>query len=306
MWRAVAKHARQQIVHADPNNVDEILKLWYMRLLALTKLGLNQLASAEFEKLGDLNRAELKNEETGESFVPYELWILWGRLPFFLKFPSITLERLTMLGVHCKKMQKRNSNNKSIWEKREIQTYLILATHWIAMKEYSPAALTMKYILEKVPDDIDVLSGLGRLYLQMGDLESASTMFRKMDAYKSKEGAEEAIQINKGFEYIAKGEWEQARDVLEKVYQSNNENLLVLSNLAVCQVYLGQLAKAIEVLETLTLQNPTTAGTCETALNNLCTLYELRYEDPTEKKIDVVKQVARWTGDSFQPDCLKL
>lgn len=27
MWRAVAKLARQQIVHADPNNVVEILKV---------------------------------------------------------------------------------------------------------------------------------------------------------------------------------------------------------------------------------------------------------------------------------------
>jgi Tfp pilus assembly protein PilF len=212
-----------------------------MRLLALTKLGLNQLASAEFEKLGDLNRAQLKDEETGESLVPYELWILWARLPFFLKFPSITLERLTMLAVHCKKMQKRN--NKSIWEKREIQTYLILTTHWIAIKEYSPAASTMKYILEKVPDDIDIVSSLGRLYLQMGDLDAASAMFTKMDAYKEKDGVQEAIQINKGFECIAKGEWEQAKVILEKVYESNNENLLVLCNLAVCQVYLGQLAK---------------------------------------------------------------
>jgi Tfp pilus assembly protein PilF len=77
----------------------------------------------------------------------------------------------------------------------------------------------------------------------MGDLDAASAMFSKMDAYKEKDGVQEAIQINKGFECIAKGEWEQAKVILEKVYQSNNENLLVLSNLAVCQVYLGQLAK---------------------------------------------------------------
>lgn len=54
------------------------------------------------------------------------------------------------------------------------------------------------------------------------------------------------------------------------------------------------------------MNNPTSAGTCETAIINMCTLYELRFEDATEKKIEVMKQVARWAGDSFPADCIKL
>lgn len=56
----------------------------------------------------------------------------------------------------------------------------------------------------------------------------------------------------------------------------------------------------------MTINNPTSAGTCETAIMNMCTLYELRFEDATLKKIEVMKQVARYAGDSFQPDCIKL
>lgn len=269
-----------------------------MRLLALTKLGLCQLASAEFEKLGDLDRPELRDLKTDESLVPFELRILWGTLPSFLKYPTIALERITMLAVYCK---KRN------WKRREVQTYLVLATIWISIKDYSAAASTMKLILSKVNDNIDILSSLGRLYLQMGDLDSATRVFKQMEEkYGDNDVTEEAIKTNKAFVLMAQGEWLQAREILQQVYALNNDNLLAMNNLAVCEVYLGNLIKSIEILETLTANNPTSAGTCETAIMNMCTLYELRYEDATEKKIEVMKQVARWAGDSFQADCIKL
>ncbi|KAI7869095.1 uncharacterized protein EV154DRAFT_130228 [Mucor mucedo] len=299
MWRSIAKYARQQIVQSDPSQVEAILKLWHMRLLALTKLGLCQLASAEFEKLGDLDRPELRDLRTDESLVPFELRILWGTLPSFLKYPAIALERITMLAVYCK---KRN------WKRREIQTYLVLATIWISIKDYSAAASTMKLILSKVGDHIDILSSLGRLYLQMGDLESAKGVFKQMEEKygDSDTATEEAIKTNKAFVLMAKGEWLQAREILQEVYTANHENLLAMNNLAVCEVYLGNLVKSIDILETLTADNPTSAGTCETVIMNMCTLYELRYEDATQKKIEVMKQVARWAGDSFQADCIKL
>lgn len=269
-----------------------------MRLLALTKLGLCQLASAEFEKLGDLDRPELRDLRTNESLVPFELRILWATLPSYLKYPAIALERITMLAVDCK---KRN------WKRREIQTYLVLATIWIGMKDYSAAASTMKLILTKVGDHIDILSSLGRLYLQMGDLESAKNVFQQLEEkYGDNDVTEEAIKTNKAFVLMAKGEWLQAREILQEVYALNHDNLLAMNNLAVCEVYLGNLVQSIEIFETLTTNNPTSAGTCETAIMNMCTLYELRYEDATQKKIEVMKQVARWAGDSFQADCIKL
>lgn len=299
-----------------------------MRLLALTKLGLCQLASAEFEKLGNLDRLELCDMHTNQSLVPFELRILWSTLPSHLKQPTLALERITMLAVYCKKMQRKDKEHVSVWERRELQTYLVLATHWIGIKDYSAAATTIQLILTKVPDHIDLLSSLGRLYLQMGDLKSANKMF---DRIKETDATAEAIKTNKAFTFMAQGEWLQARDILEKVYESNKENLLVMNNLAVCEVYLGNLIrvrvylsifffcsmvyhinpkktllKSIEIFENLIQNNPTSAGTCETAILNMCILYELRFEDATEKKIEIMKQVARWAGDSFQADCIKL
>lgn len=211
-----------------------------MRLLALTKLGLCQLASAEFEKLGNLDRLELCDMHTNQSLVPFELRILWSTLPSHLKQPTLALERITMLAVYCKKMQRKDKEHVSVWERRELQTYLVLATHWIGIKDYSAAATTIQLILTKVPDHIDLLSSLGRLYLQMGDLKSANKMF---DRIKETDATAEAIKTNKAFTFMAQGEWLQARDILEKVYESNKENLLVMNNLAVCEVYLGNLIR---------------------------------------------------------------
>ncbi|KAG2197432.1 hypothetical protein INT46_011009 [Mucor plumbeus] len=243
MWRSIAKYARQQIIQSDPTQVESILQLWYVRLLALTKLGLCQLASAEFEKIGDLDRPELCDHNQ-QSLVPFELRILFATLPSQLKYPALTLERVTMLAVYCKKMQKKSQD--IIWKQREIQTYLVLATHWINMRNYSAAATTMQLILTtKAPNNIDILSSLGRLYLQMGDLKSAEAMFQRMEEkYGDNDTTKEAINTNKAFALMAQGEWAQARDILQNVYQSNNENLLAINNLAVCEVYLGNLIKA--------------------------------------------------------------
>jgi hypothetical protein len=55
----LAKYAQQQLIQCDPRDVDEIMKLWYCRILALCKLRLYKLAQAELDRLGELDRPEL-------------------------------------------------------------------------------------------------------------------------------------------------------------------------------------------------------------------------------------------------------
>lgn len=109
------------------------------------------------------------------------------------------------------------------------------------MKDYSAAATTMELVLDKSDQNMDVLSSLGRLYLQMGDIQSANRMFEQLE--QKSEANKEAVDTNKAFSLIAQGEWSQARDVLLQIYQQNHENLVVLNNLAICEIYLGNLIK---------------------------------------------------------------
>jgi Flp pilus assembly protein TadD len=205
------------------------------------------LASAEFEKLGDLDRPEFKDMNTHQSLVPFELRILHATLPAYLKYPSLTLERVTLLAVYCKKQQRKNIDAQ-LWKHREMQTYLVLATHLIGIKDFSAAATTMQLILIHMPDNIDILSSLGRLYLQMGDLTSAKQMFARMEElYGENDTAKEAVETNKAFVLMAQGDWAQAKDILQQVYQNNSNNLLAINNLAVCEVYLGNLSKVSQI-----------------------------------------------------------
>lgn len=205
------------------------------------------MASAEFEKLGDLDRPEFKDMNTHQSLVPFELRILHATLPAYLKYPSLTLERVTLLAVYCKKQQRKNIDAQ-LWKHREMQTYLVLATHLIGIKDFSAAATTMQLILIHMPDNIDILSSLGRLYLQMGDLTSAKQMFARMEElYGENDTAKEAVETNKAFVLMAQGDWAQAKDILQQVYQNNSNNLLAINNLAVCEVYLGNLSKVSQI-----------------------------------------------------------
>ncbi|KAI9301132.1 hypothetical protein BJ944DRAFT_153714, partial [Cunninghamella echinulata] len=299
-WKSVARYARQKLVQTSPTDLETIFQLWYIRLLALYQLGLYQLASAEFEKMGDFQQLQYHH------CMPFEMRVLWAILPIKLQHHLITLERLSLLAIQCQK----NSQDHH----REIQVYMILVTQFIQINDYHSASKLLSTIFDKVSSSstsdngvkIDLLSSLGRLYLQLGDLDSAEKMYTQIeslqDTLEEKQHVlQETIKMNRAYLFIGKGEWTKAKEILEQVIQQNNENLVVTNNLAVCHVYLGDLSNALSLLDKMIQQNPTSAGTCEVTLMNLCTLYDLRYEASGHFKIQLMKQISRWVGDSFHP-----
>jgi hypothetical protein len=91
---------------------DGVLRqLWYVRLQALVNLRLYQLALAELDKLGDLNRQEYTFEYhqglfPGKSglMIPFELRVLSANLPGLMKHYNNSIERLTILAMECQKV----------------------------------------------------------------------------------------------------------------------------------------------------------------------------------------------------------
>lgn len=82
-----------------------------MRLQALVNLRLYQLALAELDKLGDLNRQEYTYEYhqglfPGKSglMIPFELRVLWANLPGWMKHQNTSIERITLLAMECQKV----------------------------------------------------------------------------------------------------------------------------------------------------------------------------------------------------------
>lgn len=74
-------------------------------------LRLYQLALAELDKLGDLNRQEYTFEYhqglfPGKSgiMIPFELRVLSANLPGLMKHYNTSIERLTILAMECQKV----------------------------------------------------------------------------------------------------------------------------------------------------------------------------------------------------------
>ncbi|KAI8064563.1 hypothetical protein BC940DRAFT_305391 [Gongronella butleri] len=305
-WRGVARYAKQKLLQTPPTDMATILQLWHTRLLALYKLAFYQLAAAEFEKLGDLLSSTALADDD-EDLVPFEMRVLWALLPNKLQHAVVALERLATLMIQCQR--RRHAQ-------RERQVALLLVSQWIHMNDMVAASKTLHEMVQKYTSDaapnLDLLSSLGRLYLQLGDLQRAEDMFNKveqgMDTASNKSWLQENINMNKSMMATARGDWTMSRQILEQLLEQNSNNVVAASNLAVCMLYQGQLTEAIQLLERLIQQHPDKAGTSEICILNLCTLYELRYQGDTttQKKVDVTKFITRWVGDSFNTQCLKL
>lgn len=73
-----------------------------------------------------------------------------------------------------------------------------------------------------------------------------------------------------------------------------------------CELYAGQLNEAIPRLERLMFAYPTSAGTSESLVFNMATLYELRTEGSLQRKQQMMVEVSKSAGDQFNVSMFKI
>jgi len=97
-----------------------------------------------------------------------------------------------------------------------------------------------------------------------------------------------------------------AIEAFEKAAKSPDRKVIFVANfnLAVCQLYLGNLRQSISTLENLLKVDPV-HFLSETLIFNLCTLYELESEQHLDKKKHLMKLAAAHYGDHFNVESLK-
>jgi hypothetical protein len=67
-------------------------------------------------------------------------------------------------------MQLNANEDKNLWRKREVSLYIMLANFLLELKDYPLTISVMSKIVDKFSNgsqDVDVVSALGRLYLQV-------------------------------------------------------------------------------------------------------------------------------------------
>ncbi|KAF9266892.1 hypothetical protein L218DRAFT_1066581 [Marasmius fiardii PR-910] len=318
-WRALARMARDRIVTTDPDvhQLSLILGLWYLRLSCLSRLRLFNQTTVECNNLFSvLNAVEPpeSREWLFERVLPFELEVMRARLKHWAGDHMAYLDELSFLLKKCK--TKSRSPNKSdptingpMWKERGARIALIMASQLMEMKEFGAACKLLEPLLQQQYESEDLSSpplrsAIARIYLQSGHLSMAK---KHIDIVNEDPNAEQSLKdMNKALLASANGEWETASQVLQRILEDDSENFAAVNNLSVSLLAQGKLKEGIEVLEKALRTSPSSVVVAEPFLFNLSTLYELRSTTATQKKLDLLIEVAKWSGDGLKIACLKM
>nr|XP_039257097.1 trafficking protein particle complex subunit 12-like [Styela clava] len=326
-------------------NTSETLQLWYTRIYILTKLKLYDMATSEISTFKNLDNADLYYEFYPDvypgrrgSMVSFSFRLLHAEFPRHVDRAQLSLARLHRILNVCDKILQNLNDGKTevgemtvlnsndveasikLWNERKVRTLFSIGNTLMQLKDYTLAVEVYDRILKMHPESAVALqSGIGRVYLHLGDIRAAQLRFTEAEKAGGNE-AEHKVQLtlNRGFMYIGTNNWKEAVTQFESVLALQPHNIIALNNKAVCMLYLGKLKDAIAILEsganeqtTPDIFNKVTnidwqQIMLQGLISNLSTLYELESSRYVLKKRGIfLKQIAPTCSDSFNTACFK-
>ncbi|KAJ8398219.1 hypothetical protein AAFF_G00430630 [Aldrovandia affinis] len=317
------------------SHTTDSLQLWFVRLALLIKLSLFQNAELEFEPFGNLDRLDLYYEYYPTvypgrrgSMVPFSMRVLHSELPQYLGKPQESLDRLHGMKIVCQLIldnleqgkaedgsminmtQENRQASIQLWRSRLCRVMYSMANCLLMMKDYVLAVETYHSIIRYEPEQkAQLLSGIGRIFLQIGDIKTAEKYFQEVEKEAQSKGngenQETFVQMNRAFVFLSQNNYAEAHTSFSEVLKIDPKNPVANNNAAVCLLYLGRLKESLGQLEGLVQQDPT-LYLHESVLFNLTTMYELESSRSTQKKQALLEAVSCREGDSFNTQCLKL
>ncbi|MBN3280087.1 TPC12 protein, partial [Polyodon spathula] len=321
------------------SHTTDSLQLWFVRLALLTKLSLFQNAEMEFEPFGNLDQPDLyyeyyPNAYPGRrgSMVPFSMRILHAELPQYLGKAQDSLDRLHSMKMIALKILDNLENELSedgsminitqenrqaaiqLWRSRLCRVMYSMANCLLLMKDYVLAVDVYHSIIQYEPEQQpQLLSGIGRIFLQIGDIKTAEMYFQDMENGFTTKGEDPnqstLVLMNRAFVYLSQNNYGEAHSLFSEVLKIDPTNPVASinanNNAAVCLLYLGKLKDSLKQLEGLVQQDPK-RYLHESVLFNLTTMYELESSRSMQKKQALLESIACREGDSFNIQCLKL
>jgi Tfp pilus assembly protein PilF len=207
------------------------------------------------------------------------------------------------------------------WYSRADKCTFALATHVVATKDFVLALQLLDSVLERRPEDVSLLSGAGRVLLQMGHISAAADVFSRVESCLTKLGrepdSEPLVRSNRGLLLLSRSQYQSALAELRSALAlfgdsddhkwSRRSRAVIASNHAVCRLFMCQLPDAIKELEGLVFGDP--ANNLQTPIvANLCMLYELRSDSTrsNERKKRIMAVAGKHAPDSFDFKVLKI
>ncbi|XP_054533640.1 trafficking protein particle complex subunit 12 isoform X4 [Pan troglodytes] len=330
--------AKRQVLNADSVEQSFVglkqLILWFVRLALLVKLGLFQNAEMEFEPFGNLDQPDLYYEYYPHvypgrrgSMVPFSMRILHAELQQYLGNPQESLDRLHKVKTVCSKIlanleqglaedggmssvtQEGRQASVRLWRSRLGRVMYSMANCLLLMKDYVLAVEAYHSVIKYYPEqEPQLLSGIGRISLQIGDIKTAEKYFQDVEKVTQKlDGLQGKIMVlmNSAFLHLGQNNFAEAHRFFTEILRMDPTNAVANNNAAVCLLYLGKLKDSLRQLEAMVQQDPR-HYLHESVLFNLTTMYELESSRSMQKKQALLEAVAGKEGDSFNTQCLKL
>ncbi|KAE8604976.1 hypothetical protein XENTR_v10014919 [Xenopus tropicalis] len=319
------------------NHTTDSLQLWFVRLSLLVKLGLFQNAEMEFEPFKNLDQPDLYYEYYPQvypgrrgSMVPFSMRILHAELRQYLGNPQESLDRLHNMKAVCLQIldnlekglaedgslitisQSNRQASVQLWRSRLGRVMYSMANCLLMMKDYVLAVDAYQTVIRYYPEqEPQLLSGIGRIFLQIGDIKTAEKYFQDAETVIQKSPTSNEPQnqmivlMNRAFLHLGQNNFAEAHKFFSEVLKLDPANAVANNNAAVCLLYLGKLKDSLRHLEGLVQQDPK-HYLHESVLFNLTTMYELESSRSMQKKQALLEAVAVKEGDSFNTQCLKL
>ncbi|TKY47636.1 Trafficking protein particle complex subunit 12 [Spatholobus suberectus] len=292
--------------------------------LAFTKLRRFNEASAELDSLEDLDSSHYRYETYPKmypnrvgSMVPFSLRWLHALIPIKLGLRQQGMDRFyTLLGFVRDKVKVKEENDNlgvslGLWKKREVFVVNCIIGHHLSQKEFGVCLSLMKELLSRGDSSDPLLvSQLGYMQLQIGDLEGAKASFLKVEGAGKSNGSLSEVEFknlvnrNKALVYLVGKDYVSAVREYEECIERDGADVVAVNNKALCLMYLRDLSDSIKVLESALERVPTVALN-ETLVVNLCSMYELAYVNHSDIKRTLSSWIARVAPDDFDASCTR-
>eukprot|EP01132_Coremiostelium_polycephalum_P006077 gene6077-7571_t len=197
-------------------------------------------------------------------------------------------------------------NELMIWKLRERRITFSIVTFIIQKnRDFLLAIKILEDLVQRQQADYWILSALGRIHLQMGNISGAEKIFAAADKLIPEPDISVVSNMNKGFYFIATDQYPKSIECFEKIIQLDPSNITAVNNKCISMLYTCDLGGALSTLETL-IQTEKERAIDETLIFNICSLYELASEKSNEKKKSIMSEIAKKAPDNFDFKVFKI
>lgn len=184
-----------------------------------------------------------------------------------------------------------------------------IISYHLSQKDFKLCLILMNELVELCGgDDPHVLSKIGYVKMQYGDVEGAKKAFNAAEGVVVKSGNEvglrNLVSRNKALVYIVEKDYVSAVREYDECIERDGMDMVAMNNKALCLMYSRDLSDAIKVLENGLERVPTVALN-ETLVVNLCSMYELAYVNHADIKRTLNSWIARVAPDDFDSSCTR-